>query len=183
MNCKSFQNERFDYVEGSLAPGKKRAADRHLAECETCRELLRNEQLVAETLSAGFRQSTEHAALPPDFAARLVSALRDDAPRNILPLPENPEPGWARFAWPVAIAAGVLLTSFGPDLLSLVAPAPRSAPSKAAAAGFAPDISVHYVYCAPAYTFRREGNRVVDALVCEPVTMDLTFHPEIQTQL
>ena len=182
MNCKSFQKERFEYVEGSLAPGRKRAADRHLAECATCRELLRNEQMVAKTLSAGFRDSMAHLALPPDFTARLVTALRDDAPAKTIPLPERPEPGWARFAWPVAIAACVLLTSFGPGLLSLIAPAPGAGRSKAAAASL-PDISVHFVYCAPAYTFRREGDRVVDALVCEPVTMDLTFHPENQKQL
>ena len=181
MNCQHFQNELHEYVEGSLPPVRQRAADEHLNQCGACRQLLRQEQRVAQTLSQEFRQTTTGLMLPPDFQARLLIALHKEAAEKVTPLPE-PNPGWARFAWPVAIAACVLFTSFRLSYFFPDAPTPEITDYKSAAVS-PPDISVHFVYCEPTHVFRKDGNQIVDAIICEPRTVDMTFHQNNQKPL
>ena len=171
MNCQNFQNDLPEYMEGGLAPDQRRAADRHLAECPECRHLLQREHAMARTLSQGFRQSVQHLTLPPDFQKRLATAIGEERAAKIIPLRESSASGWARFLWPVGIAACVLFTIMRTSPLAPGGPPP-------VAALIPPDISLQFVYCAPKYTFHREGNQVVDMVECEPRTVDISFHQD-----
>jgi len=177
MNCQSFSNELHEYVEGSLSPARQRTVEEHLAACADCRQLLRQEQMLAQA----FQQGTESLALPPDFHARLTAALQQETSAKITPIPE-PDSGWVRFAWPVAIAACVLFTSFRLSYFFPSPAAPGIADYKSTPVS-PPDISVQFVYCEPTHVFRREGNQIVDAIICEPRTVDMTFHQDNQKPL
>ena len=176
MNCETFQCEVFEYVEGSLDPHEQAGADRHLAECAACRQLLAQEQLTARTLRQGFQQGTQHLALPPDFAQRLQSAVREENVIKLVQPAPAAESAWVRFAWPTAIAACILVTSFRLSYFSPGAGSSAAGHPRPAAFVTPPEISLQLEYCIPKYTFHREGSRVVDALECNPHPIEISFH-------
>ena len=172
MNCQSFHNELFEYAEGSLAPARRRAADRHLAECAGCRQLLRGENQAAQALAREFRRQTGPLTLPPEFTDGLRLALRRAAAVPAAPQTERPASGWLRLLWPAAITACVLCASFRLGCFSPDRPASaRRTPP--------PDIAVHLSYCVSQYTFCQQDGRVLDALERTPRTVDITFHPDL----
>ena len=180
MNCENFQSELPEYVEGSLAPDKRQAADQHLVDCADCRHKLQRAQAMTQTLSQEFQQSVRHLTLPPDFLDRLVTARQEETSAKLVPLHESSESVWVRFAWPVGIAAGVLVTSFHTSHVVPGKPVPAATTVRSTAAFAPPNISLQFVYCAPKYTFHREGNQVIDTLECDPRTVDISFHQDRQ---
>ena len=111
MNCRRFQHELYEYLDGSLSPRARAAAEKHLSGCAACRQTLSAERQVAQSLSDEFRRTAGSLQLPPAVQRRVLAALADQrrAP--------DEEPGhgifWRRLAWPLAIAASVLLLLAG----------------------------------------------------------------------
>ena len=165
MNCRRFQNKLFDYLDGALSRGARTAAGRHLAQCEACRQLLRRQQQAAHALSERFHRDTAAMALGPEAPQRILAALAKhsagQAERHLL------AGFWPRLAWLAAVTACLvaawLMTGlpFGPR--GERAGATRSSGHETGAA-----VSIDISYCAPTYVFRREGNFVIDALICQP---------------
>ena len=175
MNCRRFQHRLYEYLDGSLSRGAQAAAERHLSGCATCREALRAERQVAQSLSERFRRTTDSLQLPPEVQHRVLAALPAQRPtlaegqgRTSLPGPravlaEQLESvfSWGRWAWPVGLAASVLVLLTG-VFLHVRAPGPQTGPTQPHLAGSS--IQVQFSYVVPTYTFRQEGGYVVDAL-------------------
>jgi anti-sigma-K factor RskA len=183
MNCRDFQDELFEFLDGTLPPDKRAGAERHLTECGACREAVRQHQQWAQSLPARFRRETESLALRPEVKRRIEAAL---AAKASAPAEEHPLLGiWRRIAWPAAIAASLLVAAG----LSLRGPL-RGRVQKAETAR-RPEpavISIRVSYCNPTYTFRRENNLVIDTLTCTPhvveenLSLSLDQSPVPQTQ-
>ncbi len=167
MNCSRFQNQIFEYLDGSLSPRAQAAAERHLSGCAACRQALIEERQTARSLSVKLRRATDSLQLPPNFGHRVLAALANehrapDEQQGIVLF-------WRRLAWPLAVAASGLLLLAG--LFLLVRPpglgVPHSQPH-----GAENEVSVHLSYVVPIYTFRREGGFVIDALTYQTNVID-----------
>lgn len=159
MNCRRFQHRFYEYLDGTLSPGAQAAAERHLSGCAACREALRAERQVAQSLSDKFRRTTDSLRLPPEVQRRVLAALADqrrapaEVPGNVF--------SWSRLAWPLSLAASVLLLLAGAFLYVRASRPPTGPPQPHFAGG---GILVQFSYVVPTYTFRQEGGFVVDAL-------------------
>jgi hypothetical protein len=195
MNCRRFQNRLYEYVDGTLSARAQAAANKHLAQCSACRQALHQEQQVAQFLSDGLRQGTGTLCLRPEIARRILRA--PDRIRRT----DNESIGWSwnRLAWPLAIAAYLLLLvtfwvinyySALPFLQSKASPGERLPSVDTAETGpihemetAQPDhrdihsaVSIQVSYRVPIHKFRREGNLVVDTLSYATVVASGTLH-------
>jgi anti-sigma-K factor RskA len=169
MNCQRFQDELFDYLDGSLSASEQSEAEAHEEQCAACRQLAQAHQV----LGARFQREAGFAAVRPEFKRRLEAALLETAADRV-------QPFWRRLAWPAAMAAALAvaagLTLRGP-------PRGRAQKNNAAPTPAAASIFMRDSYCNPTYLFRREKNNVVDALICAPhvveenLSLTLNQHP------
>jgi anti-sigma factor RsiW len=167
MNCRRFQNEIYEYLDGSLSRRAQAAAERHLSACAACRQMVSEQRRTARSLSDKFRTATDSLQLPPEFGHRVLAALAAEHSAS------NEQDGivlfWRRLAWPLAAAASGLLLLAG--FFFFVRPpgpgVPRSQPHVAKN-----EVSIHLSYVVPIYTFRREGGFVIDALTYQTNVID-----------
>ena len=161
MNCRGFQKRLYEYLDGTLSSARSVAAEKHLGGCRACREAVREEQEVAQFLSARLQQSAEAIALDPGLEGRIARTLRqkpasvgDDRPLNRL---------WPRFAWPLAAAVlSIVAILAGRFFFAGRVSQPQTVSIKGGARQS--DVIIHVSYGVPTYTFRREGNVVTDAI-------------------
>jgi predicted anti-sigma-YlaC factor YlaD len=159
MNCRRFQHRLYEYLDGSLSRRAKTAAEKHLSGCAACRQTLLAERQVAQSLCERFRQTTDSLQLPPEVQHRVLAAL---AVQRRAPAEEQATLfSWGRCAWPVGLAASVLVLLAG-VFLHVRAFRPQLGPAQPHPAGSG--IQVQFSYVVPTYTFRQEGGQVVDAL-------------------
>jgi anti-sigma factor RsiW len=159
MNCRRFQREIYEYVEGSLSPRAQAAAERHLSGCAACRQALIQEQQTARSLSDKFRRTTHLLQLPPEFGHRILAALADE---HRAPVEHQ---GfalfWRRLTWPLAAAASGLLLLAGFFFLVRAPGSGTAHPHPRSAGG---EVTVQLSYVVPTYTYRQDGEFVIDAL-------------------
>jgi anti-sigma factor RsiW len=167
MNCRRFQHRLFEYLDGTLSPRAKAAAERHLSGCAACRQALGKERQIAHSLSNSFQRATDALQLPPEVQRRVLAALTDqrdargEEPHSVF--------AWGRLAWPLGLAASVLLLLAGSFFFAR-GPRPQTpSPQPHLAEG---GVSIQLSYVVPIYTFRREGGFVVDALTYQTVVID-----------
>ena len=167
MNCRRFQCEIYEFLDGSLSPRAQAAAERHLSGCAACRQTLIQEQQTARSLSDKFRRATDSLQLPPGFGHRILAALVD---KHRVPSEHQAVAlFWRRLAWPlVAAASGLLL--LGSFFFPVRTPGPGTAPPHPHSAGG--EVTVQLSYVVPIYTFRREGGFVIDALTYQTNAID-----------
>ncbi|MCX6903184.1 MAG: zf-HC2 domain-containing protein [Verrucomicrobia bacterium] len=173
MNCRRFQNWFYEYVEGSLSARRRAAAEKHLAQCGACRQAVRDEQQMARRLSDRFRQHTEFLALDPEVPRRVAKALEGrPAPQT---LGQAAASLWRRFAWPLAVAASLLVVAG--FLLALFLRENTSSTDTAGLTGGRSHASIliQVSYRMPAYQFRQEGNLVIDALGWQTNAVDVSL--------
>jgi len=174
MNCRRFQKRLYEYVDGTLSPGTLAAANEHLARCSACREAVRRELQLAQSLSDRLRQDAESRALRPDVQRRILTALEHES----VPATDEEFVGglWNRFAWPLAMAASLLLiVAF---LLRNDFPGARIHQGEVVRSdgrGIRSAVSIEVSYCAPIHRFHQEGNLVVDTLSCQTVVANGTL--------
>jgi anti-sigma factor RsiW len=174
MNCRRFQHELYEYLDGTLSPGAQAAAERHLSECAACRQRLGQQQEVARSLSDGFRQATESLQLPPGAGRRVLAALANE--RAVPVQPQGSVLFWQRLAWPLAMAAVVSLLLAG-WFCFMRAPGPgKAGPQLPLARG---GVAVQLSYVVPVYTFRQEGEFVIDALTCQTNVVNERLQTEL----
>ncbi len=157
MNCRRFQHQICEYLDGSLSPREQAAAEQHLAGCPVCRQALQAEQDAERCLSRTFRGATESLHLPREVGRRVAAALAQErcAPAE----PRIEVIFWRRLAWPLAAALALLV---GGSLFFVEWRRPKTARVQTHPAGEGASMQLSYVV--PTYTFRREGGFVVDAL-------------------
>jgi anti-sigma factor RsiW len=173
MNCRRLQYLLDEYVDGTLSARVKAVADKHLTTCNACRQAVRQEQQVAQSLSVLFREHTESMTLRLEVQHRVLTALEcEPAPftegRFIVRL-------WCRFGWPLATAASLLIAT----LLLIAFFFGRRNPSAEIVQPRADDshspVVVQVRYGVPTYTFRKEGDLVIDTLAFKTSAVAVTL--------
>ncbi len=173
MNCRGFQHEMYEYLDGSLSPRAQAAAEQHLAGCAACRQALQAERETAQCLANTFRGATESLQLPPEVGRRVLAALARQ--RGASDEPRGEVFFWRRLAWPLAAAALVLLLLGG--FFFVRSPGPGVARPQPHQTGEQASIQLSYVV--PTYTFRREGGFVVDALTYQTNVVNQKLRVEL----
>ena len=158
MNCRRFQHRLYEYLDGTLSRGAQAAAERHLSGCAACRQALRAERQIAQSLSDQFRRTTDSLQLPPEVQRRVLATLADE--RRAAGEEQHSGFLWHRLAWPLELAASVLLLAG----VFFFARAPRPPTALAQRHSAEGEVSIQFSYVVPIYTFRREDGYVIDAL-------------------
>jgi anti-sigma factor RsiW len=176
MNCRHFQDQLFEYVEGSLSAKALAAAEQHLAGCAACREAVREEQALAQDLTRRFRQHAEALRLSPEIRRDILAvARREPAPAARMEFIRN---WWTRFAAPLSVGAAALL--LGAVLWLSHFPGwrePGVGTAQRADRNLSSAVLVQLSSHVPTYEFRREGNVVIDTLSVETVAVSVMLHP------
>jgi hypothetical protein len=181
MNCRSFQNQLHEYVEGTLSIGAQADAGQHLAGCEACRRLLQKEQQLARILAAGLCQSSETLKLNPEIRRQILAAARRN-PASIK-VSESVPYSWGYWLRLAAVPAVSLLVIaaflFAPRFSGkqTIEKVQKPASPPVASYGLQPDVSIQISYRVRAYKFHQEGNGVIDSLSYETVAATGTFQP------
>jgi anti-sigma factor RsiW len=172
MNCESFQEIIYEYVDDALSPPEKTAAQAHLGECSACRDLVQDEWLIAQVLSGHLSEAVEPVALNAHKQRSMADAVRkqvQNTPQSKKPLLL---PFWIRLAIPAAAACLVLTLGFwlGRGFIRPRDPSVAATPTSPGPVGV--EIPIHISYSAPRYTFHREGTMVIDALITDTPVAD-----------
>jgi anti-sigma factor RsiW len=159
MNCRRFQHRLYEYLDGTLSPRAEAAAETHLSECAACRWALEAERRISQSLSEQLRRKTDFLKLAPEVQRRMVAALAKEQSAR------ESDQGivffWRRLAWPLGLAASVLLLAAG-VFLHLRSSRQQTSPAQPRLAEG--EVLVQLSYVVPIYTFRREGGFVIDAV-------------------
>jgi anti-sigma factor RsiW len=167
MNCRRFQHRLYEYLDGTLPPGKQAAAESHLSGCAACRQALQAERQIAQSLSEKFRRTTDSLRLPPEVQRRVLAALADQ--RRASDEGQGSLFSWGRWAWPLGLATSSLLLVAG-VFIYVRASRPQTGPAQPRLAGG--EVLVQLSYVVPTYTFRQEGGFVIDALTYQTNVID-----------
>ena len=189
MNCGHFQENLYEYLDDTLAPAEKAAAEAHLRTCGACRDLVQAESALAQALSSQLERAVESVSLDAAGRSRITNAVRRSTAGTTRPdsvsffarllgsrasesgtrSPDIRSP-W-RFALPIAAAALLLATGIwvGPRFLHEHG-ASRITPGSLADAE--PVVDVHASNCVAVYTFQNDGNFVVDAITVDTLSID-----------
>jgi anti-sigma factor RsiW len=159
MNCARFQELLFEYLDGELSPDEQALAAEHLVGCPECRSLMGREKAAGARVTKAFQDRTAGLRLASGFEQRVVEGLKAEAPATAARMFDGLLAIVRRFALPAA--AVVVATIF-------------------LARGYAPRDAVHHVsvqtgsekvpttvpvqamIVSAVYTFRLEGDRVMD---------------------
>jgi len=153
MNCQDFNDSLYDYLDETLGADAQSAARAHLRRCGDCRRVLLEEETVAKSIRQSLDRATADISLGPEFRRDILTSL-DRTSRSIVV-------GWRRFAWPLGIAASLLLAATIPLIRHF--------------SGAAPAISVETSYQAPTRIFRREANTILDTMSYKTVAVSETL--------
>ncbi len=173
MNCRRFQQDMDEYLDGTLSPKAQAAAEEHLAECAACRQTLDQEQHAARALAEQFRQATDPLHLPPRVGQRVQAALANERGAAA---EASLATWWQRLVWPLtATAAALLLLAECYFFLQPPGSDQGLAQRRLAAGG----VSVQLSYVVPSYTFRHEGGFVIDALTYQTNVVNQRLQTEL----
>lgn len=169
MNCARFQKRLSEYRDGNLSSALVRAAAEHLAHCPACRAALERENAFSASLSGRLQQAAEHLVLSSERCRRIEVAVETFIRReDVHPFVSL----WRRFNRPVVLTGSLLALAFLLVGIGRLHRAPQPRPQLAVSRA---TISVHSTYPVPIYTFRREGDLVVDVLTYRIDVADATF--------
>lgn len=164
MNCEQLRQKLYDYLDNSLSSVDKSAAEKHLTGCLGCRETLRRESQRAQLLSNRFEQAVKTTALDPAAQHRIAMAMK----REIARRPQQPlAPFWSRLALRFAVASVIVVVAIGARHYLLPPRNSHQVTVSATTPGGDREVHIHVSYSIPSYTFRKEGNIVIDALTCD----------------
>jgi len=164
MKCKNAQENLYEYLDSALSPSDTASLRRHLEECATCREMVRREVDFSRVTSAGLERAVEEVRLEPHARRRIAQMAENNLARSV----GHHEPSfWMRLAWRFAATAAVLVLISGAVYQFGSHPHSQPQPAHVSMPLTAPHILVNISYYVPRYTFRWDGNMVIDCLVYE----------------
>ena len=153
MNCARFQDLLFEYLDGELSPDEQALAAEHLVGCAECRSFLERENRVAKA----FQERTIGLKLSAGFERRVLEAV--EAPAAAVGTFEGFLAFARRFAWIATMgAAAVVLAA----VVLFQGHWQRDAGRPVSVEGGVERVQATFV--SGVYTFRQEGDRVVDLL-------------------
>jgi len=184
MDCHECQELLFEYVEGSLSAIKRAEFETHLTDCETCTEAVRRENRMEARLSTCFRENVQTLTLGEEGREKLMKAFtRSGRPTQgawTRLLTER----WIELTAALGTAAALLtvLVWVGTQRRtqsmkhSLVAkPVPMQTPATT------PTIQIRLPYLVRSYTFKQNGDFVVDTLIEQTNLVNVTLWGEISS--
>ena len=166
MKCKDAQENLYEYLDGALSPSESASLRRHVEECATCRQIVQREMDFARLTSSRLERAVEDVRLEQHARRQIVQAAEKKLARS----GRRSAPSfWMRFAWGFAVAAAVMALIIGATYRFVSQRHSQPELARVSMPLTAPEILVNLSYCAPryTYTFRRDGNIVVDCLVYE----------------
>jgi anti-sigma factor RsiW len=167
MNCKNAQENLHEYQDGALSAPEMGSLRRHLEECAACRQMVQREMEFARLTSCGLERAVNEVRLEPHARRRIAQVA---VQKNLARCARHDVPSfWVRLGWQFA-AAGAVVLVLGIGALQRFGSHPHSQPDPAHVSmpSGRTQILVNLNYFAPSYTFRWEGDTVVDCLVYEP---------------
>jgi anti-sigma factor RsiW len=174
MNCTRFQDLLFEYLDGELSQAEQACAVEHLAGCAECRSLLEREKAAGARVSKAFQERTAELRLSAGFERRILGALEAARPaaagtfERLLAFARRF--GWSSAAGAAAVVVAAVLLIRGHATRDAVGQAitqPR--PEKVPAS-----VPVQAAFVSSVYTFRLEGDQVVDLLEYQTNVVDGT---------
>jgi anti-sigma factor RsiW len=161
MNCERFEERLYDYQDGALTPKDQAAAAEHLSQCQRCRELVQAEKAAAMNISKLLREKADRLTLSSRVQQEVLQILKR------APAQTRPFAALAllhRMLWPAAVATPILIAIafllLGPSRQA--SHHPESVRSGDGASQKA--ITVQSTLISATYTFRADGDHVVDLL-------------------
>ena len=169
MNCEHLRENLYDYLDDSLSPSGKAAAEKHLAGCPACREAVQRESQLAQSLFSRLEQAVETVALDSAAQRRMATAVE----RKMAEPRDRPFVlFWSRLAWPFATAAVILMVAIWTGRHFVAGRNSRLETARIPAPADNREVLIHVSYSMPSYTFRKEGNLVIDALTSDTLVAD-----------
>ena len=165
MTCDILDDLLEEYVDGSLSPDERSAADKHLAGCVACAEASRRRRQIGGRLESALQRATESLQLEPRVERRI---LREWAANSGTTAVREPS-GWFTVAmlwrWAAAGAIGVAVVWVGASfLLQPIGPNAASPESR--------DVVIEVSYRAPAPFSHKDGEYVQDRIDFDTVTVN-----------
>lgn len=166
MKCKIVQENLYEYLDGALSPSDTASVRRHLDECGICRQMVQREMDFARVTSSGLERAVDEVRLEPHTRRRITQIAENNLAHSVR---RHMPSFWMRFAWGFAAATAVLALIIGATYRFGSHRHSRKELARVSMPITAPEILVNLSYSAPryTYTFHRDGNTVVDALVYE----------------
>jgi len=185
MNCRDFQNELYEYVEGTLSAGARAAAEQHLTGCDACRRAVEKERKLTQALYKQLQQTSETLTVRPETIRSILAAARTESPTSTMADSIVGLWRWFRLAAVPSSLLGIAVLLMAIHFsgtrnherisvpimprVSAVTPSANNNPQTA--------VSVRMSYRLPIRQFHQEGNLVVDALIDETVVASGTYNP------
>jgi anti-sigma factor RsiW len=159
MNCARFQDLLFEHLDGELSPDEQALVAEHLAGCPECRSLMERKKAAGAWLTKAFHDRTAGLRLSSGFERRVLEGLEAEAPATAVRMFDALSAIVRRFALP---AAAVMVVT----IFLVRGHAPRDAVhhmSVQTGGDKVPTtVPVQAMIVSTVYTFRLEGDRVVD---------------------
>ncbi len=173
MNCGQIQNLLCELTDDSLPPPMVAAAEEHIKACPACRQAMERERAISKALSTQFENAANSVCFDETARRRMAAAVKRRIAEN---LPASTMPFWRRLALPFGIA----IAGFAFAIRVMHEPAStgtrRSPETTARHATSA--IHIEISYSLPVYTFRRQGNTIIDSIAESSLTAEETFQQE-----
>jgi anti-sigma factor RsiW len=175
MNCRRFEDLREEFLDGTLPPRERVAAEEHLAGCVACTERLRQRGQAGERVANVLQQATQSLRLRPEVEQRILREWARDSAK--VPAPRAADWFAKGLLWRWAAAAVfVVAVVWGVGRLA----APRHLGARDG------DVIIEVSYSAPVYAFQQDGDFVRDTLNYETVTVNTRFaaenHPAVSSK-
>lgn len=118
MNCKDFNKNLFDYIDGTAPEKVQTRMETHAAECATCRAALEEEIARAKELKNVMTQATQDIEVDPFMATRVTAMLEAD---NHSTRTETTMKIWKILQWSAvgAFCALIMTITYNPSLFHI----------------------------------------------------------------
>lgn len=172
MNCGSFRNHVFEYLDGSLTGRLQTAAEEHLDACAACREFVAEQRSIAGSLSRTFYDATESLHLPPQTWEQVPAASPGERRSSAVGTKGVRFPS-RRLAWSVGLFGSAAVLMAGVLFVVVKAHWPGLIHPETAQTS----MSIQLSYPVPAYKFHAGEGFVVDsvsyqtAVICQTVAI------------
>lgn len=169
MNCEKFNDQLPEFLDETLSAAEQAAAREHVQNCVACRQALAREEALAKSIRLSFDLETQNLSLSAETRQSILKAWKQ---REL-----GRASAWERLRewctihpWKPALAGlvffcCVLLFISGSRLL------PPQPPARGSGEIYIIDVPMQ----AEVHLYRRQGNRVVDALVTGATVINASF--------
>lgn len=176
MNCEQFNDRLPEYLDETLSAAEQFAAREHIQNCPACRQALASEEAFAKSIRLSFERETQRLSLGAEARQNILRACTQ---REL-----QPTSSWQRLlaffmdspwkpVWAGLVLLGIVLFISGNRLLH------RQPVSLASFQPVARESADIYVVDVPieaeTHLYRRQENRVVDAVVKGATVINATF--------